>query len=54
MPENEMLSLCFRGAKDFAAKSKDIDTSTNASWRKMLVSQHSVRDVDVSFHIEVR
>jgi hypothetical protein len=49
-----MQSLCFRGAKDLAAKSKDIDTSTNALWRKMLVSQHSVRDVDVNFHIEVQ
>jgi hypothetical protein len=36
------------------AKSKDIDTSTNASQREMLVSQCIVCDVDVNFHIEVR
>jgi hypothetical protein len=41
---NETQSLRFRRIKDLIAKSKDIDTSTNASWREMLVSQHIIRD----------
>jgi hypothetical protein len=51
---NEMRSLCFCGTKDLMAKTKGIDTSTNASWREMFISQHITRDVDVHFYIDVR